>query len=375
MRKKKFLLNFTLVVIPLIIIEIFSSIIIYQKEKKISSLFSLFNSNKNLQVNYKINWDNKTNKVIPGEYKTRLRDGRIVKYTINSKGFRNKEFNTKKNTEHRIISFGGSTTMGIESPDDRTYPAILEQILIDKNIDAEVLNFGFGSKSLNFIKDLYLFESLTYKPDFISIYSARNSIMYDSIGTKLKIDTVNNPKLQKINFFLINNIMSFRLLYKIYKKILSSNIDSKKIISPFNEKIEHNIYYFLEQYFNTIKQIVDHADKNEIKVILIKQAFYINPEVQKIIREKTLDNLIDTLQNLREIKTFDLSYKDMFWIVTITILNKQLEKFNHYKNVVVVDPIYDLIENKKNFEDFLHLTDKGNYILANSIFKKIKNKF
>ena len=169
--------------------------------------------------------------------------------------------------------------------------------------------------------------------------------------------------------------MSFRLLYKIYKKILSSNIDSKKIISPFNEKIEHNIYYFLEQYFNTIKQIVDHADKNEIKVILIKQAFYINPEVQKIIREKTLDNLIDTLQNLREIKTFDLSYKDMFWIVTITILNKQLEKFNHYKNVVVVDPIYDLIENKKNFEDFLHLTDKGNYILANSIFKKIKNKF
>lgn len=375
MRKKKFLLNFTLVVIPLIIIEIFSSIIIYQKEKKISSLFSLFNSNKNLQVNYRINWDNKTNKVIPGEYKTRLRDGRIVKYTINSKGFRNKEFNTKKNTEHRIISFGGSTTMGIESPDDLTYPAILEQILIDKNIDAEVLNFGFGSKSLNFIKDLYLFESLTYKPDFISIYSARNSIMYDSIGTKLKIDTVNNPKLQKINFFLINNIMSFRLLYKIYKKILSSNIDSKKIISPFNEKIEHNIYYFLEQYFNTIKQIVDHADKNEIKVILIKQAFYINPEVQKIIREKTLDNLIDTLQNLREIKTFDLSYKDMFWIVTITILNKQLEKFNHYKNVVVVDPIYDLIENKKNFEDFLHLTDKGNYILANSIFKKIKNKF
>jgi hypothetical protein len=375
MREKKFLLNFTLVVIPLIIIEIFSSIIIYQKEKKISSLFSLFNSNKNLQVNYKINWDNKTNKVIPGEYKTRLRDGRIVKYTINSKGFRNKEFNTKKNTEYRIISFGGSTTMGIESPDDRTYPAILEQILIDKNIDAEVLNFGFGSKSLNFIKDLYLFESLTYKPDFISIYSARNSIMYDSIGTKLKIDTVNNPKLQKINFFLINNIMSFRLLYKIYKKILSSNIDSKKIISPFNEKIEHNIYYFLEQYFNTIKQIVDHADKNEIKVILIKQAFYINPEVQKIIREKTLDNLIDTLQNLREIKTFDLSYKDMFWIVTITILNKQLEKFNHYKNVVVVDPIYDLIENKKNFEDFLHLTDKGNYILANSIFKKIKNKF
>jgi hypothetical protein len=375
MRKKKFLLNFTLVVIPLIIIEIFSSIIIYQKEKETGLLFSLFFSKKNLQVNYKINWDYRTNKVIPGEYKTKLRDGRIVKYTINSKGFRNKEFNTKKNTEHRIISFGGSTTMGIESPDDRTYPAILEQILIDKNIDAEVLNFGFGSKSLNFIRELYLLESLTYKPDFISIYSARNSIMHDSIGTKLRNDTVNNPKLQEINFFLINNIMSFRLLYKIYKKILSSNIDTKKIISPFNEKIEHNIYYFSEQYFNTIKQIVDHADKNEIKVILIKQAFYINPKIQKIIREKTLDNLINTLQNLRKIKTYDLSYKDIFWIVTITILNKQLEKFNHYENVIIVDPTDDLIESKKNFEDFLHLTDKGNYILANSIFKEIKNKF
>ena len=74
-----------------------------------------------------------------------MRDGRIVKYTINSKGFRNKEFNTKKNTEHRIISFGGSTTMGIESPDDLTYPAILEQILIEFSFvsDREINRFRF----------------------------------------------------------------------------------------------------------------------------------------------------------------------------------------------------------------------------------------
>jgi len=228
MRLKKILFNFALIVLPLIIIEISASIIIYQKEERVGLFFSLFNSNKTNQVNYNINWDKINNKIVPGEYKTKLRDGRIVKYTINSKGFRNKEFETKKSSEHRIISFGGSSTMGLESPDDSTYPAILEQILVNKNIDAEVLNFGFGSKSLNFIKELFLNEALEYKPDFISIYSARNSIMYDSIGSNIKINSINYPKLEKINSYLVYNIMSFRLLYKIHRRILSSYIETEK---------------------------------------------------------------------------------------------------------------------------------------------------
>jgi lysophospholipase L1-like esterase len=375
MNFKKIFINFSLIILPLLILEIFSSIIIFQKEKKTGVLFSIFNYKKNSQVNYKINWDKSNNKIVPGKYKSKLSDGRVVEYTINSKGFRNKNFNKKKNTDYRIISFGGSTTMGLESPDDLTYPAQLEKKLKNNGYDVEVLNFGFSSKSLNFIRELFFTEAIQYKPDFITIYSARNSIMYDSIGTKIKMKEIQFPKLQKVNLYLINNIMSFRLLFKIYKKILSSNISTEKIISPYDEKTEHNIYYFTNQYFDTIKQIVDYAEKFDIEIILIKQAVYIDPKIQNIIQNRPLNKLIKNLQSLRRNGLFEMNYEDIFWILTITILNKQIDKFEKYNNVTIVDPISSLISNQKNFEGYLHLTINGNNVLAESIYEKIKNKF
>ena len=140
-------------------------------------------------MNYAINWDKKTNKVVPGKYKIKLNDDKINEYTINSKGFRDKEFTIKKKSDYRIISFGGSTTMGLESPDNFTYPDLLEKFK-NNNLNVEVLNFGFSSKSLNFIRELFFSEAIKYDPDIITIYSARNPIMYDSIGTKLKIKEI-----------------------------------------------------------------------------------------------------------------------------------------------------------------------------------------
>ena len=125
MNFKKFIFNFFLFIIPLLIFEITSSIIIFYKEDKVGLLFSLLNLKNERQVNYSINWDKKNNKVVPGKYKIKLSDDRINEYTINSKGFRDKEFTLEKKSDFRIISFGGSTTMGLESPDNFTYPDLL----------------------------------------------------------------------------------------------------------------------------------------------------------------------------------------------------------------------------------------------------------
>ena len=71
-----------------------------------------------------------------------------IKYTINSKGFRGKEFNIKKDGV-RIIAFGGSTTIGLESSDEETYPSQLEILLNGKNkVNYEVLNMGFVQNHL-----------------------------------------------------------------------------------------------------------------------------------------------------------------------------------------------------------------------------------
>ena len=139
--------------------------------------------------------------------------------------------------------------------------------------------------------------------------------MYDSIGTKINIKKIEYPKLNKINSFLINNIMSFRLMFKTYKKILSMNINSEKIISPYDNKIEHNIYYFEEQYLKTLQQIIDYADKLKIRVILIKQAIYIDPKLQNELKSKTVVELIDLLKNIRQGQNFNKDYSDIFGLL------------------------------------------------------------
>ena len=263
--------------------------------------------------------------------------------------------------------------MGLESPDNFTYPDLLEKKLKNNNFNVDVLNFGFSSKSLNFIRELFFSEAIKYNPDIITIYSARNSIMYDSIGTKLKMGEIKFKNLEKLNLYLLKNIMSYRLMQKIFNKFLSFTIDSKKIVSPYDKKVNHNIYYFEKQYPETINQIIDYANRFNIKVVLIKQAIYIDPKVQKIMKGKDLNELIDLFREIRTNSEFKMEYKDIFWILTVSILNKHLDSFENTKNVKIVDPFDALMKNKNNFTDYLHLSVNGNKVLAEEIYKKVKN--
>ena len=115
-----------LIIIPLILIEIISqSVFIFNGKIKYSIIFKPFsNQVSKITTNYLIDWDYSTNKMKPGVYTT----DKGTTYTINSKGFRGKEFDIKKN-KIRVLVFGGSTTIGLESPDDKTYPYQLEEIL------------------------------------------------------------------------------------------------------------------------------------------------------------------------------------------------------------------------------------------------------
>ena len=109
----------------------------------------------------------------------------------------------------------------------------------------------------------------------------------------------------------MKNIMSYRLMQNL-QKIFSYTIDSKKIVSPYNKSIEHNIYYFEQQYPETIKQMINYANEYDIKIVLIKQAIYIDPEIQKIIKNKNLSELINLLKTVRANSEFRMNYEDIF---------------------------------------------------------------
>jgi lysophospholipase L1-like esterase len=361
----KLIYNAFLIIIPLILIEIISqSVFILNEKSKYSIIFKpVSNQISKISTNYLINWDYSTNKMKPGVYTT----DKGITYTINSKGFRGKEFDIKKN-KIRVLAFGGSTTIGIESPDDKTYPSQLEEILNKFKDNYEVVNMGFGSKSLRFIKELLFTEAYKYQPDIIVIYSNRNAIMYNG-----SYSYSNQPSKQinliKLRYFLQENIMTYRLMRKIYKRILNLNSDNLK--SPHHEKgISEE--YLINGYKNSILEIVNFSKNKNIKVILVKQPhIFFTRNILDEVNKFSVNELIEKYKKGFFLKKLNLDEIKNFWIVLGTIINKNLDYFNKFENVIIVDPINKLTSTNLNFTDNLHLTPVGNYVLASEIARSI----
>ena len=201
--------------------------------------------------------------------------------------------------------------------------------------------------------------------------------MYDSfITSAIATDIVNNKFdlfLYELKNFLFLEVMTYRFLSLAYNRVVSLFLDDKnKIISPFNPRNFHSIKYFQHGYKDQILRINSYCKEKGIKLILVKQAFYIDQDFQNSINSLSKDELIEKLINYNNEKEFT-NKTDLFWIYTNAILNKNLEEVVAAdKNIFIADPTISLYsKNKDDYfqKDGLHLNEKGNYVIANKIFE------
>jgi len=374
---KSILFSFFAAVLIICISEIFFTLFfIYHKSNyygPLANFFSKKDIKKETSNIYKIEYDKHTKKMKPGSYKNEYG----VEYKVNSLGFLGEEFSIENERNCRIISLGGSTTAGLSS--GRSYPKILEEKLHKNNINCEVLNFGFVSKSLNYLENLLVKEAVNYKPNIITIMSNRNAVLYDSYGNSSVSADIIEGKLDyffyKINKFLSLEIMTYRFFELSYKRIVSILYsDEDKIISPYNPKNLHLKNYFTSKYLNQMTNILNFCRLNDIKVVLIKQAYYIEPIYQKNLQSLSNAEILDKLMVYH--KETNRDNKFLFWIYTNLILNNILDEIKlKNQDVIIVDSINELYAGAKDksfYEDGIHLTAHGNEIIANKIFKSIK---
>ena len=109
---KKFFFYIITLSLFLIIFEIVFSTFFYFKSGFAGPIFRLFlketkTTEEMIMESVKI--DPATNKMVPGKY---IING--VKYSINSRGFRGNNFSDLNKDSCRIISLGGSITLGVE---------------------------------------------------------------------------------------------------------------------------------------------------------------------------------------------------------------------------------------------------------------------
>src|SRR3990167_1908705 len=95
----------------MLVSELCLSAVFYIKHKEVSFFIKKFVSRSEAKLDtkktttlYEIPWDFEKDKMRPGKYYTK--EG--IAYTINSMGFRGKEFDPVNKSGYRIICFGGS---------------------------------------------------------------------------------------------------------------------------------------------------------------------------------------------------------------------------------------------------------------------------
>tara|TARA_B110000483_G_C18042852_1_gene483319 strand:- start:405 stop:992 length:588 start_codon:yes stop_codon:yes gene_type:complete len=195
--------------------------------------------------------------------------------------------------------------------------------------------------------------------------------MYDSSFINPRLS---NVSLIKMNYYLQENIMTFRLMLKIYKRIINLNLSKETLKSPWGSKgIPKE--YLLYDYKNSLIEIINLSQKNEIKVVLAKQAYNIEPKISLELNRYSVSQLIEMYKNDIIKNKYNLNEKDVYWLIFGTILNKKMEELRNYNNVILVDPVEELLKEKSNFTDMIHLTPQGNSVLAKEIFKEIFDVF
>ena len=380
---KKLSINLILIFVSLLILEVFfATYFILRPNPTISIIFKPFTSYEKIKFLSRIeHYDYEKKKYKPGKFKTEK-----IEYQINNEGFRGPDFSIEEIKKNCIgISYGGSTTLGLDDIYDHTYPKILEDKLNYEGKNCRILNAGVSSKSLRYVFSRAIKELDVYKPKFITIYSNRNSAMYDATLSSIKTDIVINKlnlRLYKTRFFLENNIMTYKFIKKIFLRLNEKKYGTPH---PTDTQRQVRIKYFEDEYINLLEQINILTENIDTKLILVKQIYYINPTIQKKLSSNTISKNIELLRKYNRFDFENNTSKDLndsekfknYFMITNVILNQQLDRLKKkYNKIIVVDILDDFYkhDSKEMTYDGYHLKKKGNKKLAEGIVKALENE-
>jgi lysophospholipase L1-like esterase len=309
-------------------------------------------------------------KSVPGTY-IREYKGKKFPVRINQLGLRGNEVRIDKEEDvFRIVMLGGSSVMGLESPEDATITSVLENF-INKDKDsllaligkqkAEVINSGIIAHTTGIIAEMLEKEILGLNPDLILIYSAFND--YRHAGVFDAAGSFQNNALRRILgkawLWLYNHSLLFLTMYEKFTIFPEKSISLKLAESTF------------KSYKENIEKIIHTSEKRGIACALVKQPLRIEhfPPLQ---REPMITEIQHKVEQGEKI-TYEQAY---YWMQSreLSILDGLSKRYD----VILIDPLEGMYEQDKReplFHDIVHLNEKGNAFLAEIIFEKLKKTY
>ena len=309
----------------------------------------------------------KQNQICKDNHSTAYEVSGILKYTpnqnmetinINSHGFRGHDFSVTKDLDtYRIFIVGGSSVFGVGSTsDDTTIPSFLQKKFesIPNGQKIEILNAGIESAYSYSEKYLIQNELIKFQPDLIIVYSGGNDannrygVEYTVPGLPTSQLT---PYVEQTDF--VNLVKKF-----IKETNYRTPFLLMKIVGQYENSfhINNNSKNQVQELWTTrMGEICEENNKKEITTIILVQPMLGSGNKQLSIDEKILS------ENL-----------GIYMEDTLDILNKisgslaKLENICHetYDLRMIFDDVKEPI-----FFDHIHITDLGNEIIAEEIYK------
>ncbi len=201
--------------------------------------------------------------------------------SINSHGYRGKDFNLQKGNKHRILAIGDSFTAGHGVNDNETYASRLDELLGN---DVEVINGGYVSGYSPDTYYLYLKTSgFNLQPDIILAgLFIGNDIDHPLIGENIWVKVDNNGLPLKIinaystveNGYYVADIKRFQYTLPVLRNshlfqfIMSRAqllMPSLRNTSPVNLLIKQNsealLHVYYPEYLARTQELLDGTEK------------------------------------------------------------------------------------------------------------------
>lgn len=293
---------------------------------------------------------------VRGRVNGRWNNIKLNKYGFNDANDYDKE---KKNHTVRIICLGDSITFGTYiSP--YNWPNYLEQMLREKNIDAEVINTAIPGNNYTQLVQRFEKEYLEFKPDIVIIYKGFRHYMSSDEETKNREEKIWTKLLRSSSF--IRKYLD-KEPTDLCKRLIEER--KKKGIKTLVEKItEQN----LSRYRRDLEHLIQICRKNNITLVL-SPFLTLADENNK---DKYIDSIYEALYYYPSVSIDAyIKGKPMFNALTQEIANKE--------GLAYVDISRGIEHNKDYFSDNYHLTIKGSKQVAENyaevLEKLIKSRF
>lgn len=294
--------------------------------------------------------------------------GREITFTLNKQGVRGPDWTfPKPHDVCRIVAVGGSSTFGANNTDQATWPAFLEQALRGRirNKKIEVLNAGQSGCGLATFIESFSSRWADYQPDMVIYYEAWNDAELSvAPAVHQRISAFRqNRRVWRLSDWLYNRSLLYAyLVEKIQFSLATRNREG--IVPDFGR--------FQAQLDDFIRLLWAH----KVTPVLVLQVFDTptGPSMQDLpwddpeqIRALILKVVRANASTTNHMLTKILLAKAQVLVETVRRTGQNLgvqvidprPAFAHYRGE---DPL---------FCDVVHLTDRGNQLLAQTIAKQI----